>query len=77
MKAGVDNRTTWQILTDYELKNTDPSIIHNSFRDPGPYDINNLCSFNDNLKHNDMCSIVFDGNNAKKDIHVIFKICIQ
>ena len=39
LKAGIAKRTTWQILTDYEFKNTDPSIIHNRFRDPGPYDI--------------------------------------
>ena len=49
LKAGVDSRTTWQIQIDYELKNTDPSITHNSIRDPGPYDINNLCSFNDTI----------------------------
>jgi hypothetical protein len=83
LKSDKDKRNTWQILTDYELKNIDPSIIHNSVRDPGPYDINNLCSFNDNIKNNDMYSDVFNGDKAKigytcefLDLHSIKNIYI-
>ena len=43
LRTGLDSRNTWQILTDNELRNIDPSII------PG-LDKNNLCSFNDNIK---------------------------
>ena len=66
LRTGLDKRNTWQILTDYELQNIDPSLI------PG-IDKNNLCSFNDNIKNNDMFSTVYDGVKArKKDIHVNF-----
>ena len=76
LRTGLDNRNTWQILTDNELRNIDPSII------PG-LDKNNLCSFNDNIKNNDMFSTVYDGVKAKKgytceflDLHSIKTIYI-
>ena len=83
LKADKDVRNTWQILTDYEMKDIDPKIIHNSLRDPGPYDINNLCSFNDNIKNNDMVSTVYNGDTSKVgytceflDLHSIKNIYI-
>ena len=76
MRTGLDSRNTWQILTDNELRNIDPSII------PG-LDKNNLCSFNDNIKNNDMFSTVYDGVKARKgytceflDLHSIKNIYI-
>ena len=60
----------------------DPTIINIMFLDPKPY-INNLCSFNDNIKNNDMFSTVYDGDKAKKgytceflDLHSINNIYI-
>ena len=83
LKSDKDSRNTWQILTNYELQNTDPAIIHSSLRDPGPYDINDLCSFNDNIKNNTMYSTVFNGITSKNgyvcdflDLHSIKNIYI-
>ena len=60
----------------------DPTILNSMFLDPKPY-INNLCSFNDNIKNNDMFSTVYDGDKAKKgytceflDLHSIKNIYI-
>jgi len=65
LRVGLDSRNTWQILTDNELRNIDPSII------PG-LDKNNLCSFNDNIKIM-ICFLLFmTVIKQKKDIHVNF-----
>ena len=60
----------------------DPTILNTMFRDPTPY-INNFCSFNDNIKNNDMLSTVYDGDKAKTgytceflDLHSIKNIYI-
>jgi hypothetical protein len=58
LRSGLDKRNTWQILTDYELQNIDPSLI------PG-IDKNNLASFNENIKNNNKYSTVFDGDSSK------------
>jgi hypothetical protein len=83
LKSDKDIGNTWQLLTDYEMRNTNPAIIHGSIRDPGPYDINNLCSFNDNIKNTDMQSTIFNGNTSKTgyiseflDLHSIKNIYI-
>ena len=76
LRTGLDKRNTWQILTDYELQNIDPSLI------PG-IDKNNLASFNENIKNNNKYSTVFDGDSSKSgyscdflDLHSVKKIYI-